>query len=250
MLAILISLALNLLFTFSNLGGSSIKQQLSAGLEGMAIAPAFYVLAIWGVVYLGLLMVIGYQFGLGHAFPRSHQYWQVSEFQRANRFLIGAVLCQALWAALFSAYYGVLATLAMVGVLVFLIKIYQILEISTTRASRRRRWLCHAPLSLYLGWATVLTVITAATGLYGAGWQVGGIGWGLAVIIALASLSALFIAIYKDSLFTLGVIWGLVMIAIQQQDVMEINLVSACAAAMLVFWLVWIKNPSRRRFMY
>lgn len=43
-LTILISLAFNLVFTFSDLGGTSIRQQLLAGLGGMVIAPAFYAL--------------------------------------------------------------------------------------------------------------------------------------------------------------------------------------------------------------
>lgn len=249
-LATLISLGLNFLFTFSGLVGSSIKQQLSTGLGGMAIAPAFYVLAIWGGVYLGLLLVMVYQFGVGHEFRRSHQYWQEPTFQQVNRLLIGAVLCQALWAGLFSAHQAVMATLAMVGVLVFLVRIYRTLGISVVKTSRQRRWLCHAPISLYLGWATVLTVITAAAGLHSVGWQDGGITWGVMVISAVALLTGLFTATYRDSLFTLGVIWGLVMVATQQQDVMEINLVSAFAAAILVFWLVWVKNPPRQNYFY
>lgn len=249
-LAILISLAFNFGFTFGNWMGTSLHQQLSTGLEEMAIAPAFYVLAIWGGIYLGLFMLMAYQFGFGHEFPRSHQYWHEPEFQRTNRFLIGAVLCQALWAGLFAAHQAVLASLAMAGVVTFLVRIYRILGISVTRASRRRRWLCHAPISLYLGWATFLTVITVATGLYHAGWQVGAADWGVIVIIALALFSAWFIATYRDTLFTIGVIWGLVMVALQRQGVTEINLVSAFAAAMLLFWLVWVKNPPRQKYLY
>lgn len=249
-LAILISLAFNFGFTFGNWMGTSLHQRLSTGLEEMAIAPAFYVLAIWGAIYLGLFMLMAYQFGFGHEFPRSHQYWHEPGFQRTNRFLIGAVLCQALWAGLFAAHQAVLASLAMAGVVTFLVRIYRILGISVTRASRRRRWLCHAPISLYLGWATFLTVITVATGLHHAGWQVGAADWGVIVIIALALFSAWFIATYRDTLFTIGVIWGLVMVALQQQGVTEVNLVSAFAAAMLLFWLVWVKNPPRQKYLY
>lgn len=249
-LTILISLAFNLVFTFSDLGGTSIRQQLLAGLGGMVIAPAFYALAIWGLVYPGLLAVIAYQFGIGREFRRSYERWHEPQFQRINQFLMGVVICQAVWAGLFAANQPGWASLAMAGVLMFLIKTYSILGISPAWSSARRRWLCYAPISFYLGWATVLTVITVAMGLYTAGWQVGGIFWGVVVISAMMLFSAAFIANYKDVLFTLGVVWGLVMIAIQQQELITINLVSAFGAAILVFWLVWIKNPPRQKYFY
>jgi hypothetical protein len=247
-LMILLSLVFNLVITFSDLLGSSILKQFLTGLEGMVIAPSFYVLALWGGVYLGLFAVIAYQFGLGYAFPRNHEYWHQPLFQRVNRLIMTAVLCQVLWAALFAAHQAGLATLATVGVLVVLIKIYRALDIGGSRASRHRRWFCHAPISLYLGWATVLTVITAATGLHSTGWLANGVVWGVLVILALALCSAKFIHSYVDFPFTLAIVWGLMMVAAQQQQVEAVNLVSAYASGILVFWLAYLKNPPPQRF--
>jgi hypothetical protein len=72
--------------------------------------------------------------------------------------------------------------------------------------------------------------------------------WGVLVILALALCSAKFIHSYVDFPFTLAIVWGLMMVAAQQQQVEAVNLVSAYASGILVFWLAYLKNPPPQRF--
>ncbi|MEB3312646.1 MAG: hypothetical protein VKL98_00720 [Cyanobacteriota bacterium] len=237
-----LSLFLNLLFTFSDLVGVGIAHQWSMGLGGLSIAPAAYGLAIWGAIYLGLLAAIAYQFGLGQGQRVSRQRWREPLFRRVDQLLMGAVLGQALWAGLFAAQLWLLAAVAMVPVLICLIAAYRRLEIGQRWTSARRAWLCHAPISIYLGWAAVLTVVTVAMGLYGLGWQSAGLGWGLVVILALALGSALMVLRYEDVWFGLAVAWGLGMVAAGQRYTGLLNLITALATLLLVFWVTWVKN--------
>jgi hypothetical protein len=46
----------------------------------------------------------------------------------------------------------------------------------------------------------------------------------------------------------LAIVWGLMMVAAQQQQVEAVNLVSAYASGILVFWLAYLKNPPPQRF--
>ncbi len=240
--AIGLSLFLNLLFTFSDLVGVGIAHQWSMGLGGLSIAPAAYGLAIWGAIYLGLLAAIAYQFGLGRGQRVSHHRWREPLFQGVNRLLTGAMLGQALWAGLFAAQLWLLAAVALVPVLVCLIAAYRRLEIGRRWTSTRRAWLCHAPISIYLGWAAVLTVVTVAMGLYGLGWRSTEPTWGLVVILALTLGSALMVFRYEDVWFGLAVAWGLGMVAIGQRYTSLLNLITALAAMVMVFWAVWVKN--------
>lgn len=240
--AILLSLLLNLFFTLTDLVGMGIAQQWSTGLGGLSIAPAAYGLLIWGAVYGGLLAVIAYQFGVGRGQRVSHERWREPQFQGVNRLLIGAVLGQALWAGLFAAQLWLLAAVAMVPVVLWLGMAYGRLEIGRRWTSARRAWLCHAPISVYLGWASVLTVVTVAMALYSLGWQSAAPVWGLVVILALALGSALMVLIYGDIWFGLAVAWGLGMVAAGQRDTELLNLIAALATMVLVFWSIWVKN--------
>lgn len=248
--SIMLSVCFNLLFTLTPWAGNSIHHLLGSGLNGMVISPAIYALAIWGIIYLGLFAMVAYQFGVGCHPRANHERWHEPEFQSINRYLIGISIGQILWSHFFAAQQLNLAIVAMAVVLLLLIVIYRVLHDRIVWASSRRLWLCHAPISLYLSWASILMVLTIATTLHRAGWQSAGIIWGTTVLCVLTLLSGLFILTYRDILFALGLVWGLVMVAIQQRDVAMIDSVALFLAFSLILWSIWIKNPRFPRRLY
>ncbi len=247
---IMLSVCFNLLFTLTPWAGNSIQDLLGSGLNGMAIAPTTYALAIWGIIYLGLFAMVAYQFGIGYYARANHEHWHEPEFQNVNRSLIGISIGQILWSYFFAAQQLNLAIVAMAVVLLLLIVTYRVLYAGIVWASSRRLWLCHAPISLYLSWATILMVLTIATTLNRAGWQSAAMVWGTIILSVLTLLAGLFVVTYRDILFALGVVWGLVMVAIQQRDVGMMNSIAFLLAFALMLWSIWIKNPRFPKRLY
>ncbi|MEB3313098.1 MAG: hypothetical protein VKL98_03020, partial [Cyanobacteriota bacterium] len=209
-----------------------------------------YALAIWGIIYLGLFAMVAYQFGIGYYARANHEHWHEPEFQNVNRSLIGISIGQILWSYFFAAQQLNLAIVAMAVVLLLLIVTYRVLYAGIVWASSRRLWLCHAPISLYLSWATILMVLTIATTLNRAGWQSAAMVWGTIILSVLTLLAGLFVVTYRDILFALGVVWGLVMVAIQQRDVGMMNSIAFLLAFALMLWSIWIKNPRFPKRLY
>jgi hypothetical protein len=187
--------------------------------------PAGYVFAIWGLIYLGLIVFTIYQ-----ALPA----------QRANPALrrVGwpyVVSCLANSAWIFLWHYDQIAwSLVAMGVLlVALIAIYLLLGIGLGKGPSKERWPVRAPFSVYLGWITVATVANVAAYLWTIGWG----GWGLrpevwtAIMIAVAAiLGVLVLATRRDPLYALVLVWALAGIVQKHPEILVISLTAGAAA--------------------
>jgi hypothetical protein len=109
----------------------------------------------------------------------------------------------------------------MLGILIPLMVMYQRLGIGLERVSKAERWFIHLPISIYLGWISVATIVNVATGLYSIKWD----GWGIApsvwtvVMMTIASVIAAVMSIQRrDTAYVLVIVWALVAIAIRQAN--------------------------------
>jgi len=132
----------------------------------------------------------------------------------------------------------------MLGILLPLIAMYRLLDIGQQRVSRQERWFIHIPISIYLGWITVATVVNVASALYSLNWN----GWGLAppiwtVIMMLVSTAiATLVTIQRhDTAYTLVIVWALVAIAIRQMNTPVIAVTGVAMAISLTLLLLVIK---------
>jgi hypothetical protein len=109
----------------------------------------------------------------------------------------------------------------MLGILVPLMVMYQRLGIGRERVSRQERWFIHLPISVYLGWISVATIVNVAIGFYSLNWDGGGIApsvWTV-VMMAIASVIAAVISIQRrDTAYVLVIVWALVAISIRQAN--------------------------------
>jgi hypothetical protein len=131
---------------------------------------------------------------------------------------------------LFQFYFFALSVIAMIGILIPLLILYQRLGINYISLKPSDRWLIYYPISLYLGWIAVATIINIASTLNYANWE----GWGLSsflwngIMISIASLIAIFMKIQRnDRIYSSVVIWALVAIAVkhwQQNSVAWLSL--------------------------
>ncbi len=174
--------------------------------------PAGYAFAIWGLIYLGLIALGCYQLP-----PAQHQN---PKFHPHTYFLVLASLAQCLWIYLFLTRQFGLSVLAMVEILLFLVAFY--LRIHRPRQlqhlTTRDRWLLYRPLSLYLGWISVATIVNVASALSVSGWG----NWGIAPEIWTAGMMAIATLIgtrllvkYSDITYALVLVWAFVAIALK-----------------------------------
>lgn len=195
--------------------------QVSDGFPSL-FTPAGYVFAIWGVIYLALLLYATYQ-----AFAAQRDNLRL----RATGWWF-VVSCIANIAWLFCWHYlqFTLSMLAMLVLLTSLIIIYQRLETGRSQVPLAEQLLVRLPFSIYLGWISVATIANAAVVLISLHWDGFGLApqvWTVIVITIAALLGAMASWLRHDWVYGLVLVWAFAGIAVKQ------------AAEPLVFTWVW-----------
>jgi hypothetical protein len=211
--AVLGSIAINTLSNVFPLNGVSVGELSNTLFASVQIIPANYAFAIWGLIYIGLIA-----FGIYQLQPSQREN---PRLQQSGYLLAIACIAQCVWIYLFLARLFPLSNLAMLGILIPLIVMYQRLEMGEDRVSRQERWFIRQPISIYLGWISVATIVNVAIGLYSLKWD----GWGIApsvwtvVMMTIAGVIAAVISIQRhDTAYVLVIVWALVAIAIRQAN--------------------------------
>lgn len=194
--------------------------------------PAGYVFAIWGVIYLGLIVFAVYQ-----ALPQK----KTDPLMRkvGYPFALSGVANSA-WIFLWHFQHFLLTVFAMLSLLVLLIYIYLRLEIGKKPVKLLERWMVQIPISIYLGWISVATIANISDVLYYLGWNGGGIQaatWTV-IMLAVALVLGLIISFTRqDVFFVLVLAWAFVGIAVKQASVPEVAVgawIAATLSAILV----------------
>jgi hypothetical protein len=242
LVAIVGGVIVNTLSNFFPIQGLNVGQLSNQLFGSVLIIPANYAFVIWGLIYLGLVAFGVYQY-------RPSQR-QSSELDDACWLLVVASIAQMIWIGLFEARLFMWSVVPILGILLPLIGMYQRLEIGTRPVSRTVQWLVHAPISLYLGWISVATVVNVAIGLYSLNWTGFGISppvWTV-LMIAVSSVIALVVALQKrDPVFPLVIVWALVAIAVRQWSFQTIA-GTAMGLAIGLAILVWVLQLKRSKF--
>lgn len=185
--------------------------------KNVLIIPASYAFAIWGLIYLGLISLAIYQ-----ALPAQKSDGLLSKIGYK---LAIASIAQIIWVMCFLyRQYGA-SMIAMLCILLPLIAAYWSLPFKT-RVSRQQQWLIKLPISIYLAWISVATIINGAILLASWQWQ----GWGLSpivwtvIMLLIAGLITHFVVLPRLDFAYGGVfIWAAIAIAIKNSDAMLIS---------------------------
>ena len=227
--AIFGSIVVNTVSNIVPLNGVSVGALSNTLFANVQIIPANYAFAIWGLVYIGLIA-----FGIAQLQPNQRQN---PSLQQGGYRLAIACLAQCLWIYLFLARLFPLSTLAMLGILVPLIGLYQCLHTGQRRVSQQERWLIHLPISVYLGWITVATVVNVAIALYSVNWGGWGISsevWTVFVMLISAAIAAIVNVQRGDMAYLLVIVWALVAIVLRQMNTPLIAVTGGVLAIALV----------------
>ncbi|MBE9198947.1 MULTISPECIES: tryptophan-rich sensory protein [unclassified Nodularia (in: cyanobacteria)] len=239
--AIIGAFVVNVVSNIFPLNGLRIGDISNTLFANVLIIPANYAFAIWGLIYLGLFALAIYQF-------LPNQRHDV-DLRQIGYFLVIASVAQSIWVYLFLSRLFALSVIAMMLILIPLIAAYLRLGIGKQRVPQMKKWCVHFPISIYLGWISVATIVNVASWLYSQGWN----GWGLsaelwtAMMLFVAFVIAAVIAIQRrDFAYTGVTIWALVAIALKQwNNSLLRNLALVLAIALLV--IITIKSLQNER---
>ncbi|NJN03735.1 MAG: tryptophan-rich sensory protein [Leptolyngbyaceae cyanobacterium SL_1_1] len=237
--SILATLVVNTLSNLYPPQGKNIGEISNTVLGGVLITPASYAFAIWGVIYVGLIA-----YGLYQLRPTQRQAPTIGQ---VNVRLIVACVAQIIWVYLFTLQFFGLSVLAMLAILFALIGAY--LQLNTPpQASRKRRWFAQVPLSIYLAWISVATIVNVASVLYSfnwSGWGLSGVGWTVLMLVVGGLLAAIVALQRGDIAFALVYVWAYGAIALRHLETPTLWLTAGGLAIALL--IVLAVGPLRRQ---
>jgi len=238
LVTVIIALTVNILASALPLNGQN-TGEISDRFQ-VYFVPAGYVFAIWGIIYLGWIAFVIYQFRSGQKeSPRLRKLGYL--FALSN-------LANAGW--LFCWHYNNfgLSVLVMLTLLGLLIASYLRLNVNQTSVTRAERWSVDIPFSIYLGWITVATVANVTDWLYLVNWNGFGIPammWAV-IMIAVASVVGFAMALLRqDAAHLFVLVWSFIGIAVKQTPAPMV-VTSAWVAALLMLGLA-VYSLTRRK---
>jgi hypothetical protein len=227
--AIIGSIVINTVSNFFPPDGVDMATLSDRLFTSVRILPANYAFAIWAPIYLGLIAFGIYQVQPDQSYnPR---------LQHSGYLLVFACMAQCAWIYLFLARLFPLSVVAMLGILVPLIVLYQRLEIGQCDVSPTEQWFIQIPISIYLGWITVATVVNTSLALHSTSWDGWGITptiWAAIAIVVTGAITTLVTIDYRNTAYLLVIIWALIAIAIRQVDTPLIVVAAAASGIFLI----------------
>jgi hypothetical protein len=238
--AIVAAFVVNALSNLFPLNGESIGELSNTLFRAVQIIPANYAFSIWGIIYLGL-----FAYGIYQASP---ERGGDRLLQSINVPLIVSSLAQIVWVLLFLSRQFWWSVLAMAAILIPLILIYQRLWANRGSLTRRERWLVRIPLTIYLAWIAVATIVNVAIALYNSGWNGFGLsdnGWTVIMLMVGAAIASILALQRADIPFVAVFVWAFVAIAVRQFD--QWGIVAVAIACSLVMAVCLVLAERRRQ---
>ncbi len=168
--------------------------------------PAGVTFSIWGLIYILLFAYTLYQFGLGQ---KNKNPEREKLFTIINRYFIITSLANIVW--IFAWHYGIvwLSVLLMLTLLIFLIKIADI--VNKEKFSAMETLCVRVPFSIYFGWITVATIANITVFLVSLNWNGFGVAeavWAIIIFLVGAIIGMLRMWKDKNILYGSVLIWA------------------------------------------
>ncbi len=169
-------------------------------------APAGYTFAIWGVIYLMLLVYSIYQSGI---FKSNNMRINEELLDRIGIFFAISSILNTVW--IFAWHYNViwLSMVLIITILVNLIAINE--EIRKNDLTFKEKLLIKVPFGVYFGWVTVATIANVTTFLVSIGWRGFGLPeaiWTIIILFVGFLIASIVIVRDKNIAYALTVIWA------------------------------------------
>jgi hypothetical protein len=180
--------------------------------------PASYAFAIWGLIYLGLLLLAGYWIYLAFNKPE-----KMPLILSAAPTLILAHIGNALWLWFWLNEESMNSVIIMIGILIALLITAMRLRGLRKERSTLDKALIYSPVHLYFGWISVATIANFAAHLNSIGWKGGmsPVAWTIIAIITATLLGIFMMKQLRMSVYSGVIIWALLAIAVRHQSEVE-----------------------------
>lgn len=240
LLAVLAALVVNILANVLPLNGLN-TGQISDRFQ-VYFVPAGYVFAIWGVIYIGWIAFVVYQFLPGNkTSPRMRAlgYW----------FALSCVF-NAAWLFCWHFEQFGLSVVVMLALLAALSISYLRLDVGRG-SSPIERWCVDIPFGAYLGWISVATIANITDFLDFIGWDGLGIDpqvWAVIMLAVAIDLGFVMARRRRDAAYLLVFVWAFVGIAVKQAQVPFVaygaGVAAALALALAIYSLLRRRRPA------
>lgn len=233
LLAILAAFATNILANIAPVNGLTLGEISRTFFPDVLIIPANYAFAIWGIIYLGLISL-----GIYQVLPTQTKN---PRFKKMGYYLAISSFCQIIWVFVFQSQWFVLSVVAMLGILTPLILLYLRLDINLTKLPSLQKWLINIPISLYLAWISVATIVNVASALDIANWSGWGINsliWTVIMMVTATIIATILIWQRRDITFGSVFVWALVAIAIRQKELPTLAIIAGLLAGILILMMI------------
>ncbi|MEO1375694.1 MAG: tryptophan-rich sensory protein [Cyanobacteria bacterium J06635_10] len=227
--AVIIAFLVNVLSNIFPLNGLTIGEISNTFFKNVLIIPASYAFAIWGLIYLGL-----FAFAIYQVLPSQREN---PNLRQTAYLLTIALVAQSIWVYLFLSRFFIASVFAMLLILVPLIAMYLRLEIGNTPASRAEKWFVRYPISIYLGWISVATIVNIASALDINNWNGLNISaeiWTAIMVIIATVLAAIALLQRQDIAYSGVTLWALIAIAIKHWENSTLKIVALLSTFLLI----------------
>jgi hypothetical protein len=211
--AVIITIIINGLANILPIGGKY-TGELSDNIPNLFV-PAGLTFAIWGIIYLFLILFAIYQ--AKDIFKKEKT--TKSFLEKISYFFILANIANIIWIFLWHYEQVLLSLLLMIVLFISLLIIYIRLNIGIEKVPLKEKLFVHVPISIYIGWITVATIANVTAVLVTVNWDGFGISeqiWTVIILIIVAILTILILVTRKDYAYGAVIIWALIGIYIKR----------------------------------
>mgnify|MGYP006282048657 FL=1 len=245
-IAVFATIIVNALANIIPIGGN-LTGEISDNIQNLFV-PAGLTFAIWGVIYVLILLFAGYQLMdfFGKIETKSEYVNKISFW-----FILGS-LGNIVWIFLWHYEQIILSMIPILVLFVSLLMAYIRLNIGNSDASQKERYFIHLPISVYLGWLTVATIanVTAALVTLGVGGLVlGEIVWTVLVIVVAMIITLLVLYQKHDVGYSLVIIWALLGIIIKQYGENQSIVLTAGLSIVIITIFMLFQIVQRKQFI-
>ncbi|PHI20143.1 hypothetical protein CEQ90_09340 [Lewinellaceae bacterium SD302] len=230
------------LYTATNLGWFG-PNQIGQSSQDTApiVVPAGYAFAIWGPIYLGLLVFPVFQ--LIKKRNEDDRWIPLRQWYAAN------VVANGLW--LVAASYDWLWTT--VAIIIFMLyslfRINKLARAIRTAGAPFNYWTEQLVFSLYFAWVTLATALNVTTALYFYEWDGFGISsmtWAVTILTIAALITGFVANKYRDAAYAAVVVWAFCALVVRHWGEMELLAYFSLIVAVIFSILMVIFGLNKR----
>lgn len=195
---------------------------------GNLFTPAGYAFSIWGVIFLGMLILSVYMVKTAWT-EEKEKYW----IPKIGWSFLLANICNGLWVWAWLSEHTGLSVFIMIGILLSLLyALHQVIQLPV------HSWYVRLPIALYAGWISVAIIANVSAYLNIFDWHpiLGEINWTLLMIV-IATIVNIYVIRWKG-VKTFGAVgaWALLAVSLRHWELIPIIqwTALACFAAILL----------------